>query len=44
MQKKEFMRNLYKTYGQDKVLLIGFDIAKDFHYVGISKCRVFYGL
>lgn len=36
MQKKEFMRNLYKTYGQDKVLLIGFDIAKDSHYVGIS--------
>lgn len=37
MKKKAFMREIYKKYGQDKVLLIGFDIAKDSHHAGISN-------
>lgn len=37
MQKKEFVRELYKEYGQEKVLLIGFDISKEFHFVGIAN-------
>lgn len=37
MQKRAFMREIYKKYGQEKVLLIGFDIAKDSHHAAISN-------
>lgn len=37
MQKKEFLRELYKGHGHEKVLLVGFDISKQFHFVGISN-------
>lgn len=36
MLKKKYFREVYKTFGPEKVLLIGFDISKEFHYVGIS--------